>query len=95
MDGVLGDGDGMGYDAIGTKTFWIWDCLSRREPARAESVILIRLLAVLLLLPSDSADLFGAKHINRESESDSQSHSVFKVCALLGKFVKRFFVFNI
>lgn len=56
MVGVSEDGDGMGYWKE-DKTFGglglSW------EPARAESVILIRLLAVLLLLPSDSDDLFG------------------------------------
>lgn len=60
MDGVWGSVDGMGDK--GAKTFWIglsW------EPARAESVILIRLLAVLLLLPSDSDDLFGEIYKHR------------------------------
>lgn len=56
---MLEDWDGMGE----TKTLWTWFW----EPARAESVILIRLLAVLLLLPSDSVDLFG-EYINTSSE---------------------------
>lgn len=52
---MLEDGDGMGY----SKDETTWEFGLSWEPARAESVILIRLLAVLLLLPSDSDDLFG------------------------------------
>lgn len=57
---MLKEWDGMGllWEARNLWT-WFW------EPARAESVILIRLLAVLLLLPSDSDDLFGENYKHR------------------------------